>query len=339
MKRFFTAGAIVLCIAISAPVSAQTTKGGTLKLMGKEKFEIKHHIHSAAFSPDGKLLALGEDNVHIFDMTASPPTEKAVYKSRSGAIEAMMFSPDGKLLAFGGGDHTVRVWSVEDQQEVANMKEHKATVRAVTFSPDGKLLATGSDDRTCLLWDVGADGKLTEKSVLKGEDKLGVGSVKSAVFAQKGKVLVTGSSNGAFRVYNIAGASPKQTNAFTTGKGGFGDVSINSSPNGQLWSITDHKSVHIINTSGVQMGILQGHKEDVADAAFSPDGKYIATAGRDGALHVWSLASAKRIVSEDRPGKFSCIAFAPKVEGSAETTLIAALEDGIVWVLKLGTGK
>ncbi len=246
----------------------------------------------------------------------------------------MAFSPDGKLLAFGGGDHTVRVWDVEGQSEVFNGKEHKATVRAVAFSPDGKLLATGSDDRTTLLWDVGADGKLTERAVLKGEDKLG-GSVKSVVFAQKGKALVTGSSNGAFRVFNLATSPPKQVGGFAA-KGGFGDVSITSSPSGQVWSITDHKMVYLINNAGIALGILRGHKEDVSDVAFSPDGKLLASAGRDGTLHVWSVSAKVPRITKDRPGKFSCVAFAPKTEDSTDMTLIGALEDGNVWLLKLG---
>ncbi len=70
--------------------------------------------HSAAFSPDGRLLAAGAD----------------------------------------GGKNAVHLWDVYTGQEVAALEGHSAGVLSVAFSPDGKLLASGSLDTTILLWDV-----------------------------------------------------------------------------------------------------------------------------------------------------------------------------------------
>ena len=314
---------------------AQPKQPPPIKIVDETKFEIKHFIHSIAFSPDGKLLAVGGEDVYLYDTSGEMPKQLTVFKARVGfGIHSMVFSPDGKLLAFGGGDQSVRVWDVEAKKELFQTKDHKGSVRSVTFSPDGKMLATGSDDRTAILWDIGEGGKLIERSVIKAEDKFG-GAVKSVVFASKGKVLVTASSNGTFRTYAI-GPPVKQTGG-SKAKNGFGDVSIRSAPNGQLWAITDHKTVHLINATGVSVGILDGHKEDVSDVAFSPDGKQIASAGRDGTLQVWSVGVKGPRITKERPGKFTSVAWAPGAEGTTDMTLAAGLEDGTVWVMKIGS--
>jgi len=343
MNRFSAISMLIVCLVVPtffghSLASAQPKKKPTtIEIVEETKFSIKRHIHSVAFSPNGKLLAVGTEDVHLYDVSSETPKEIALFKSRVGfGIFSMEFSPDGKLLAFGGGDHSVRVWDVEEKKEVFQAKEHRAAMRSVTFSPDGKLVATGSDDKTVILWDVASGGKLSERNVIKAEDKLG-DAVKSVVFMQKGKqlLLVTGSSNGTFRVYTV-GATVKQGGGFKT-KNGFGDVSIRSTPNGQTWAITDHKQIHMLNSAGTGLGTLEGHKENVSDVAFSPDGKFLASVGRDGTLHIWSVAARVPRITKDRPGKFTSVAWAPAADGGTDFRLAAALEDGTVWVLKLGS--
>jgi WD40 repeat protein len=330
--------AVALACGSPSPLTAQTKqpKKPPLQFLEETKFEIKRHVHAVAYSPDGKHLAVAEENVHLYDVSGEAPKEVTVFKSRVGfGICSVTFSPDGKKLAFGGRDHSVRVWDVEGQKEVFQSKDHRGDVQSVAYSPDGKFLATGSDDKTTILWDVKDDGKLVEKSVIKAEDKFGA-AVKSVVFTQKGNGLVTACSNGTFRIYALGAAGVKQAGGFK-GKNGFGDAQARSSPTGQLWAITDHKSVHMLNGSGTAVGVLEGHKEDVADVAFSPDGKLLATCGKDGTLHVWTVVGKGARLTKERPGKFAAVAWAPAKEGSADMTLAAALEDGAVWLLKVGT--
>lgn len=69
-------------------------------------------IYTVIFSPDGKNIAYGGDNIHI--VIRSLETGKMVkeFVGHTGIVETLAFSPDGKLLASSSWDGTVRLWEV-----------------------------------------------------------------------------------------------------------------------------------------------------------------------------------------------------------------------------------
>jgi WD40 repeat protein len=75
-------------------------------------------LHSVAFSPDGKRVAVGGN------------------------------------LTSGGDEWQVRIYRAATGEVVWKTTAHEQGVRAVAFSPDGRLLATGSEDTTALIWKV-----------------------------------------------------------------------------------------------------------------------------------------------------------------------------------------
>lgn len=327
-----------LALLASAPAPAQTKAKLTLQETAALKFKVEGHAHEVAFSPDGKLVAVGTEDVFLFDVSGDAPKKVAFFDSTVGfGIDTLTFTPDGKFVVFGGHDHTVRVWSVESKRETARVKEHKNDVRMVDVAPDGKSVVSGSNDETAILWDLGDDGSLKERSVIRAEDKFG-GPVVAVAFVSKGKGLYTVNPNGTFRGYTLGKGAPKLTAAFKPPKGGVSSNTIVPNAAGSLFAVADRTAVYLVGPTGTAAGTLggaAGHKEDVTGVSFSADGKHAATCGRDGAVVVWDVASKAARYTKVRPGTFSGVAVSPHAGEAGEMTVAACQDDGTVHVVKL----
>jgi WD40 repeat protein len=133
-------------------------------------------VMSVAFSPDGRLLASGENSVPALGLYRGKDGTLSLYMtdkrlrslsssarirlwdphagrqirtltSYTGQVTSLAFSPDGKTLAGGR-----RLWDVATGQEIEN--SHTGFVHSVAFSPDGHLLASGDYDKKVRIWDL-----------------------------------------------------------------------------------------------------------------------------------------------------------------------------------------
>jgi WD40 repeat protein len=69
-------------------------------------------VTSMAFSPDGKIIALGCDDGSLRLLLVQDGSLIATLPGHSGLISGVAFSPDGSLLATSSGDGTVFVWGL-----------------------------------------------------------------------------------------------------------------------------------------------------------------------------------------------------------------------------------
>jgi hypothetical protein len=136
--------------------------------------DYRHRV--ATFSPDSKLLAVGESvspsmqkgklvGGNFGGPPPGVPDEKriSIHELATGKelarfanqqhITALAFSRDGRTLVSGDSNGVIRLWETASWQERGVLRGHLAAIASLTFGPYGKTLASGSADMTALLWD------------------------------------------------------------------------------------------------------------------------------------------------------------------------------------------
>lgn len=305
-------------------------------VLDEQRLEHKEGIWHAAISADSQTLATTSNSfLRLWDLSATPPTEKASMRMPVRRSTALRFAPDGKTLWLGLPDHTLRLLDVTGPQitERLRLKDWAKSVWVVTYSPDGKTLAVGADDMTVWLYDALAD-KPREKSVLRVE-KTTFG-VKELFFTADSKRLILGTGAGAVRLWDVSAKEPKEL-ATNQGPSDTFLLPMALSPDGKILAVGRGKTVHLLDV--VEDGFaewmkLSKHSGGLRAVNFSPDGQLLATTGTDGQIIVWKVGLDKPILVKQRAGTFCEVLFVP---GSKDVRLIACnWNSGAIYLLKMG---
>jgi WD40 repeat protein len=198
----------------------------------------------------------------------------------SGWIAAAEVSPDGRYLAvFGqGAPGTIRVFDMATGRPVGRVLEHENTVFGATFSPDGRMLLTCSSDNTARLWAVPGGERLARPLDLHRPGRV-------VAFAPQGRSLATQDGD-LVRFWAFPEEGVPMTRVPLGGRHSFAALS----PDGALMipsGMTYSESLRHTRASRIATGRPAGPPLSpgglIVDAAFSPDGRSVATAStRDG---------------------------------------------------------
>jgi len=252
---------------------------------GKELGVLRGHqkgVLSARFSHDGALIVSGsvDHTARIWHAEAGHGAPMAL--AHDGKVQDIRFSRDGAWLITASLDKTARIWSTQSGR-VLVLQGHTAPLNSADFSADGTEAITTSDDGTARIWDA-HNGR--ELMVLKGHRD----RVISGKFSSDGKRVVTAGYDGIARLWDRQSGRELKTfkRAFLE--------SADLSPDGtRLVAAAGNEAVVWDVGTGELLMTLRGHAEGVVSAAYSRDGKYIATSSHDRTARIWDASNGREL--------------------------------------------
>jgi WD40 repeat protein len=281
------------------------------------------------FSPDGKLLAVGDGAtlVHLWDLG----TKKQRFQISGGekGITRFAFSPDGKTLATVGGDPVVKLWSVETGKPTGQLTGHEGLITDLDYSADGRTLVTGSDDQSVRLWDV-ASGK--ERRQLVGHRH----RVTEVALSRDGKQVASSALDGTIRLWEAStGKEVQHWPGSASGLGFSADGSVlavvGDGGDSMLFEVATGRVLGApADFSNLGMGL--------AVYAFSADGEYLVT-WKPGVLDpTMSKISGGRIRRTRLSGRKGVARRDEQVSGQESVKVLAWSPDGKV-LASAGPGR
>ncbi len=249
-------------------------------------------VNSVSFSPDGRTLAVGADDLTLWDTATH--TRIGTAAAAGTLVNAVAFSPKGGVLAAGYGNGSVQLWLVEALGTPVPLgpplrASADGPVDSVAFRRDGTALATADADGTVRLWNVANPRDPGPLAVIRDSGT----SVFSAAFSPNGRVLAAASADKAVRLWNVANpATPAPLAPPLTGARGR-VYSVTFSPDGRVLAAgSADRTVRLWNVADPASPASLGHPLTgpggyVYSLVFSPDGRTLAAGVTDGTVWLW----------------------------------------------------
>jgi WD40 repeat protein len=266
-----------------------------------------------AISPDCRLVALGgeDGDLHVSEVATGKEISRLKGRVDDEMVHvSMSFSDDGKLLALGGVPGKIHIWDTRTGKELRLLRWQDMENSSLAFSPDGKLLAAGSRHGRIALWDVATGKRLR---LVGGPQAFE--PVHTIKFSGDAKVLASNTANSPFRLWDVA--TGKQLFELPADEVVFDMVFSRSGRLMASCGVADH-IIRIREVSTGKQRRLEGHSDEVTFAAFSPDGKSLASASRDQTLRFWDVETLKqRFVQKLKSGQnesagvIECLVWSP----------------------------
>lgn len=302
----------------SVTVSLETSEDW---LRGAVWIKPRLYASSAAFSPDGQLIAVPMGFGVIGIVRAQDGSLVRMMAGHKSRIKWVAFSPDGRFLA-SRDDEEIQLWSIADWKIVKRFpcKIYHPWGEQAVFSPDGRLLAAGCET-VVKIWELETDhvrtipaggqpvlfssslafsddGQLIASSdfsdgtiwVWRARDGTELFAIKEQKtfgpvnLSLRGSLLASATPDGVIKLWRLPEGSLVRTISAHR-KAKLSPVVL-FSPSGDMLASGSGETIKLWSPEGRFLGRLDWQAGQ--PLAFSPDGKYLLSGGTT--LKLWQLS-------------------------------------------------
>ena len=279
-------------------------------------FDAEAKVSALAIHPNGSEFAASLKNGKVQVFSRAGKALRSV--SPDARASTLAYTGDGRRILTGCGK-SLAVFDAATGGRVGSWEAHREDVAAMASSRDGSLLASTSGYEPVRLWK--GDGTPL-RTLDSGPEVLGV------AVSPGGDRVAEGSSDTRVRIFSAAGGGPPRVLEFS-----MACPVLAFSPDGRLLAAGSvDGTVSIFDAaSGEPRGVLGRHSIPAGAAAFSLDGRRLATTsislnpwGADADWKLWDLSSKRETTSAMGPSFANAVAFAaavPVVVSARDQTL------------------
>jgi WD40 repeat protein len=257
----------------------------------------KDWVTSVAFSKDGYhvVSASVDRKLKIWEITSR---DLPLLAEHTSAVETVAVSPNGEIIATGSVDRTIKLWNRKTGEEIATLTGHPEAVMAMVFTPDSKRIVSSGSDAKILLWNVSPPQQIQRNDQqLKTLDRLRRYSPYIAL-DEAGKTL-------------------------------FVWLPLNDASTSSIVEVID------LDTGAFRYEFKEDGSRKVNSLAFSANGKWAASGGKNGSVRVWEMGQDNAKVERKEDWNLFKVGVADLALTPDGSILVTSSDDGEIKIGKV----
>jgi WD40 repeat protein/serine/threonine protein kinase len=272
---------------------ASAGKDGIIRLWraadGKAVMELPGEAsqdHSLAFDASGRRLAYAAANrIHIWAIPDGKLLQTLT--GHSGIVRGIAFHPKKDQLASVSEDGSLLIWDLTaDRRPPRRLEGHDGKVYTVAWSPTGQRIASAGMDTTIRIWDPAAE---KPAAVLQGHE----GRVYSLAWGGTDSRVVSASTDRTVRLWDLETSQPARSIDM-----GVAGRSLAWYPDNTRIAITTLRPntlriYDLASRQTVAMLAMENPRAQPTVVAVSPNGRWLATGGKDHPATLWDAATGQ----------------------------------------------